>query len=100
MITLVVTYVFHAETLAEAEDCLRALIAPSRAEPGCRTYEISRSKDDRRTFLIFEQYDDEAALEAHRATDHFLRYGKNGIATLAESRVATLYDPFAPATLA
>ena len=94
MINLCVTYVFAPEKLAEAEGYLRALIAPSRAEPGCRTYEISRSKDDPHTFLIFEQYDDEAAIDAHRATSHFQQYGKNGIAAIAQSRVAGLYLPF------
>lgn len=94
MITLAVTYVFPDEKLAEAEGYLRALIAPTRAEPGCRTYEISRAKDDPRTFLFYERYDDEAALDAHRASPHFERFGKGGIQTIAQSRVATLYHPF------
>lgn len=95
MVTLIVSYVFPADRLAEAETHLRALIAPTRAEPGCRAYELSRSKDDPRAFVFFEQYDDDAALEAHRASDHFARHGKNGIQALAERRVATLYEPFA-----
>ncbi len=94
MITLAVTYVFAADKLAQAEGCLRELISPSRREPGCRTYEIHRAKDDPRTFLLYEQYDDEAAIEAHRASPHFIRYGKDGIATIAEDRVAALYVPF------
>ncbi|GAC1309767.1 MAG: hypothetical protein NVSMB21_16740 [Vulcanimicrobiaceae bacterium] len=94
MITLAVTYVFRAETLARAEGHLRDLIAPTRAEPGCRTYEIFRAKDDPHAFLFFEQYDDEAALDAHRASTHFERFGKNGIQTIAERRVATLYESF------
>ncbi len=94
MITLVVTYTFPEAQLADAEHHLRALIEPTRSEPGCRTYEISRSKDDPRSFLFYEQYDDEAAIEAHRASDHFQRFGKNGIQPIAESRVASLYVPF------
>lgn len=94
MITLAVTYVFRAGHEAEAEGFLRELIAATRREPGCRTYEIHRSKDDPRTFFLYEQYDDEAALDAHRASPHFERFGKNGIQTIAQSRTAALYVPF------
>lgn len=94
MITLAVNYVFHADTLAEAEGYLRELVGPTRAEPGCRTYEIFRSNDDPNAFMFFEQYDDEAALDAHRASPHFDRFGKNGIQKIAASRVATLYGSF------
>lgn len=94
MITLAVTYVFPAEKLAEAEGYLRELIAPTRAEPGCRTYEIYRSKDDPHAFFFYEIYDDEAAIDAHRASPHFQRFGKNGIQPIAQRRVATLYEAF------
>lgn len=95
MITLAVNYTFAAENLAEAEGYLRELVAPTRAEPGCRTYEIFRSKDDPHAFLFFEQYDDEAAIDAHRASPHFERFGKNGIQSIAATRVAALYENFA-----
>jgi len=94
MITLAVTYVFPPEKLGEAETYLRALIQATQSEPGCRTYEIHRGKDNPRAFLIYEQYDDEAAVAAHRASPHFERFGTNGIQPLAEQRVATLYVPF------
>ncbi len=94
MITVAVSYVFRADALAQAEAYLRELIVATRREPGCQTYEVHRSKDDPRAFFLYEQYDDEAALDAHRASPHFERFGKNGIQTIAESRVATLYVPF------
>lgn len=95
MITLSVHYVFSAEKVAEAEGYLRELIAPTRAEPGCLTYEIYRSKDDPHAFFFHEQYADEAAVDAHRSSPHFQRFGKNGLQTIARSRVATLYEAFA-----
>ncbi len=95
MITLAVNYTFSAEHLAEAEGYLRELVAPTRAEPGCRTYEIYRSKDDPHAFFFYEQYDDEAAIDAHRSSAHFERFGKNGIQKIAASRVAALYETFA-----
>src|SRR5271163_1247586 len=43
-------------------------------EPGCRDFIITVSQKDPNHVFIFEVYDDAAALEAHRATDHFKKY--------------------------
>lgn len=94
MLTLAVVYTFVAGRDAEIVAHVRALIAASRQEPGCRTYDVNRSQDDPRTFLFYERYDDEAALDAHRATPHFLEHGKNGLQTMVERRDAALYVPF------
>ena len=95
MLTLAVIYTVAAGRESEAETHLRALVTASRRESGCRTYEVNRKQDDPRTFLIYEQYDDGAALEAHRGTPHFLEHAKNGLQTLMERRDAALYVPLA-----
>ena len=43
-------------------------------EPGCREFNISVSEKDPNHVFLFEVYDNAAALEAHRATDHFKKY--------------------------
>jgi quinol monooxygenase YgiN len=43
-------------------------------EPGCREFNISVSQKDPNHVFLFEVYDNAAALEAHRATDHFKAY--------------------------
>jgi autoinducer 2-degrading protein len=43
-------------------------------EPGCRELNISVSEKDPNHVLLFEVYDNAAALEAHRATEHFKKY--------------------------
>ena len=40
-------------------------------EPGCRLFSVGQSKDDENVFVIYEIYDDEAALEAHREMPHY-----------------------------
>jgi quinol monooxygenase YgiN len=95
MLTLVVTYAFPEASEAAAETFLSDLVENTRREPGCRLYEVFRAAETPRTFLIFEKYDDEAALEAHRASEHFQRSGKNGIQPIAERREAALYRDFA-----
>ena len=50
---------------------LLAQTAPlSLAEPGCHAYAINQSVDDPTQILIYEQYDDEAAFQAHAASPH------------------------------
>ena len=53
------------------EAALIALTKGSRQEPGCTSYICHFIADDPTTVLIYEQYKDEAALEAHRNTAHF-----------------------------
>ena len=43
-------------------------------EPGCREFNISVSQKDPNHIMLFEVYDNAAALDAHRATDHFKKY--------------------------
>ncbi len=93
MICLAATYVIRAGREEEALGHLRALTAHSRAEPGCRFYRTHRSPAEPRRFFLYEQYDDQAALEAHRATPHFAEHVLNGLIPIAESRTPELYSP-------
>lgn len=43
-------------------------------EAGCRSFVVSRSVDDPQVFTLAEVYDDQAALDAHRLTRHFLLF--------------------------
>jgi quinol monooxygenase YgiN len=62
------------------EDAIAAILARVvpifRAEPACRQFVAHRSTVDPRTFFLYEQYDDEAAYEAHMASEHFTRLVK------------------------
>ena len=48
--------------------------ASVKEEPGCHAFNITVSQKDPNHVFIFEVYDSAAALEAHRATDHFKKY--------------------------
>ena len=50
----------------------------TRKEPGCLQYIIQRSQTNSRHFLIYEQYQDAAALDAHRASPHFKTHASEG----------------------
>jgi len=45
-----------------------------QTEPGCREFNITVSQSDPNHVFIFEVYDNAAALDSHRQTDHFKKY--------------------------
>ncbi len=61
------------DTLAAA---LMALVAPTRAEPGCLLYTLHRSDNNPADFLFYEAWVDQAAHEAHRKTTHMQQWRK------------------------
>ncbi|MEW4570601.1 putative quinol monooxygenase [Tautonia sp. JC769] len=93
MICVAVTYVVKEGREQDAIAFFRDLIPATRAEPGCRMYLVHRSTTDPRRFFLYEQYDDQAALDAHRAAPHFAQYVANGLIPLLESRTPELYEP-------
>lgn len=62
----------------QVENYLRALkengAAAVQTEPGCREFNITVSQSNPNHVFIFEVYDNAAALDAHRQTDHFKKY--------------------------
>jgi quinol monooxygenase YgiN len=93
MICVAVTYVIKPGHDEEAVALFSKLTAATRAEPGCRMYQVHRSHADPRRFLLYEQYEDQAALDAHRAAPHFAQYAAGGLFPLLESRTPELYEP-------
>lgn len=51
-----------------------ALTAASQSEEGCIAYDVFESATRGEIFMICETWADEAALEAHSASAHFLEY--------------------------
>jgi quinol monooxygenase YgiN len=79
MVSFVVRFKFAPEDRAEVAATLALLATESRREPGCMTYVPHQVQDDPDTILIYEQYRDSQALEAHRGTEHFKKYAVGGI---------------------
>jgi quinol monooxygenase YgiN len=93
MICLAVTFVVKPGHEDEAIEFFKTLTKYTLEEPGCRMYLAHRSTTEPRRFFLYEQYDDQAALDAHRAAPHFEQFAKNGLFTVIESRVPELYIP-------
>ncbi len=52
------------------QDALTGLIEPTRAEPGCISYELFRSAADATTFVTIEKWQSQDDLDAHMQTPH------------------------------
>ncbi|MBV7538056.1 antibiotic biosynthesis monooxygenase [Duganella sp. sic0402] len=57
--------------LGEVLAVLAEMRPKTLAEPGCLGYEIYRGIDSPHNLLLLEHYRDEAALEAHRQSEHY-----------------------------
>lgn len=91
MVSFTVRMTFRPEDHKEIEDILRELTRLSRQEPGCVSYVPHFVESEPDTVLIYEQYKDEAAAEAHRASEHFKRFAIGGLyQKMLERHVETL----------
>jgi quinol monooxygenase YgiN len=93
MIALAVTWMAKPGHETEVADLFVKLTRASRTEPGCLMYQVHRHKSEPGRFFIYEQYTDEAGLDAHRAAPHFLQYAKGELPKIAERLEGNLYDP-------
>ena len=57
---------FHAAILDNAS-------ASRETEPGCRQFDVCRDPANAAIFFLYELYDDEAAIQAHLQSAHFLQ---------------------------
>lgn len=71
MIVLHAVFPIDPEKRDEAVELINDLVEQSQAEPGMIEYHATTDLQDESVVRFFEQYEDEAAFEAHTQTDHF-----------------------------
>jgi quinol monooxygenase YgiN len=79
MISFTVRYRFAPEDREKIAALLAELAIASRQEPGCVTYVPHTVEGDPDTVVIYEQYRDSAALDAHRSAGHFQKLVIGGL---------------------
>ena len=70
MYTIIGTLTARPETREELATLLMALVAPTRAEAGCISYDVHVDAADPCVFVFYENWTDRAALDAHLAMPH------------------------------
>jgi quinol monooxygenase YgiN len=79
MISFLVRMKFSPEDRDEIAEILRELTKASRQEPGCVSFFPHWVQGEPGTVVIFEQYADQAAEDAHRQSAHFKKYAVAGL---------------------
>ena len=91
MLVLAVTWVAKEGEEDTVIQLFRVLAETSLKEPGCRAFMVHRGVEDPRQFMIYEQYRDQASLDAHRAAPYFKEIARGALLKCAERREGVLY---------
>jgi quinol monooxygenase YgiN len=86
MVSFTVRMQFAKDDRERVTEILRNIALASRKEPGCVTYVPHHVDGDPETVLIYEQYRDQEAVDAHRASPHFEQYAVGGLYQLMKER--------------
>jgi quinol monooxygenase YgiN len=73
------------------------MVPHARAEPGCRMFMVNQHTDDPRRFVLYEQFVDRAAFDAHTQTAAFKELVLGRIVPLLETRVRDIFRVVEPA---
>jgi quinol monooxygenase YgiN len=92
-IVLTAKYTVKPGHIDEVLGLLRDMTAQVKtAEPCCTLYRVNRSRENPDVLLLFEEYADEAALNAHRETPHFKSIIEAQVVPLLDGRERSIYD--------
>ena len=62
------------EFAAQFRTALELLIAATLQEPGCLRYQLHQSLESPHSWMLYEEWESEAALSAHQQQPHFLAF--------------------------
>jgi quinol monooxygenase YgiN len=71
MITVIVHYRAHPGNAERVAAVLARHSKTSEAEPGCLHFRAYQDAEDPERFALYEGYEDQAAFDAHRRSEHF-----------------------------
>lgn len=58
------------DKVEEVRELLSGLVGPTRGERGCVAYELLQNREDPTDFTFVEEWESDAALASHAASDH------------------------------
>ena len=90
---IVATLTVKADKAEEFETNFKELMAVvADKEPGNNYYTLHRSRDEANTYVVMEQYVDQAALDVHGKSEEFQAVSAKLGGCLAGAPVIKLYD--------
>ena len=92
MLAIVITLEAHPDKVDAMLEALAENAAGSIKEPGCQKWEYSQHLEDPKKFAIYEIYDDEEAIAAHKDSAHFQHWKqRNEKEGLMASKQSAIY---------
>jgi len=64
-----------AEKVKAFTDAAKEIIEKSNKEPGCKSYQLYQDPYNNTKFVFVEEYKNQAAVDAHFASDYFKAFG-------------------------
>ncbi len=92
MIVLTVQWLASIGEEDKVKETFQKLAEATRKEPGCKLYLVHQHRDNRRRFFLYEQYESDAALQAHRESPHFQTFGMQQLPEIAKRIEGELYN--------
>lgn len=80
------------EKVAEFTNLFKGMTEKTLAEPGCTGYQLYQNPYENTTFLVFESYKNQAAIDAHFAADYFKEFGNKIGPLIAKPTEIKIYD--------
>lgn len=91
MLALVVEFRIKPEFIDAFANAIAENARASReTEPGCRQFDVCRDGADPALFFLYELYDDEAAIAAHLASEHYRQMNAQTVGWVASKSVRKL----------
>ena len=73
-LTVVAKIIAQADKVELVKAEMEKLIAPTLLDEGCLQYDLHQDNADPAVFIFYEQWQNEACLQAHLNTAHIARY--------------------------
>ena len=90
-VTVVATFKAKPGKQATVREAIEAVIAPTRAEPGCINYDLHQSTEDPDLFMLYENWTSKKDLDEHLAMPYLKDLIAKADAMLAEPIGIALY---------
>ena len=92
MIYIIAKCISKKENIEETKNELLALIAPTREEKGCISYDLHQDQDRPEVFYFYEIWETRSLLDAHLKNDHLVAWVNKAEDLLASPMEVSITD--------
>ena len=91
-LTIIAFITAKAGMQQQVREVLLDLVAQTRREKGCVNYDLHQSQGNPREFMMYENWDSAADLDAHAKSEHLQEFGKAAGRLLERPTEITRWD--------